>query len=929
MQDRQEGSAPDQRDVAARRSQHLVITVHGIRTYGDWQGDLKGLLEVAEPGVTVLNYQFGYFSSLAFLVPPLRWMVAWRFRKFFAQAIESMPEGARIDLVAHSFGTYLAASAIPHVPKDRRLHTIIFAGSVLRPSFPWFKYQQAGCFGRVVNECGWDDTILLLCQSTALMMGMAGRVGFQGMVGGQFMNRYYRFGHGGYFDRDHRLMRENWLPLLTGDAPITPIDHRPRLTPLGGAKLFLMNNLQFIKVASAALILLALILIPLDWLRKADYQKRVERFARIAKLLNAVEIPGRDPSHVRDLLRVDVKAGDSERSIDHIIGTEATPDVADEALAEEDAEPRWWERIPGLRDNAREAFRARQLHASANLQLAAGKRGNARDLSGARLLYEAAIGCYKRVINDDPANGSYALCLIDYGLLLIEMGFEEKAVEQFRKVRDDVFPKDSSGESPAMPRSLVIDSLGYEAKALKALEHWDQAAECLLQAVREARDDHALLSFVYNELAWLKMERLDVARAKEYFLKAKDSCESLVENGQFVFKTRLYHIRHGLAMAERLCGRSDESYGQYDQLVKELLDLMRKDLDFNPKERRDLRERLVNSMERRGDVRFFARRSPTFFRDVRPDRYQSLLLKVQDDYQEAIEQVANDNLSTKTQLLYKKVIARCMAEMGRRRTRPVGEEPAPARTPLGPIDLEFADAERTYNGLPTELRKGLKLYHQIASCCMDLHDAPDDEAYLTVESLALAPGRAGRYAPRAVEELRSLTSRYAAQCEMLNRDRVEMLLVALEVLLEVGIEAVDPKSHLDAARMMAVLGATIKVASHDELRTYVDRFNRIAAGKLVPHDEPIANDRPPAEAERVGRNLPAPGLPPETPRGRPLFYLRLSPTRALMLTEAPGDAHPTIEPGRVVSEPTVIDDPVPRTAMKPPPDRPAADPGAP
>src|SRR5690348_5230972 len=93
---------------------------------------------------------------------------------------------------------------------------------------------------------------------------------------------------------------------------------------------------------------------------------------------------------------------------------------------------------------------------------------------------------------------------------------------------------------------------------------------------------------------------------------------------------------------------------------------MRKDLDFNPKERRDLRERLVNSMERRADVRFFARRSPTFFAQVRPDRYQGLLAKVEADYQEAIEQVANDDLSTKTQLLYKKVITRCLAEMSRK-----------------------------------------------------------------------------------------------------------------------------------------------------------------------------------------------------------------------------------------------------------------------
>ena len=105
-------------------------------------------------------------------------------------------------------------------------------------------------------------------------------------------------------------------------------------------------------------------------------------------------------------------------------------------------------------------------------------------------------------------------------------------------------------------------------------------------------------------------------------------------------------------------------------------------------------------MERRADVRFFARRSPTFFPEVSPERYLSLLAKVEDDYQEAIEQVANDDLSTKTQLLYKKVIARCLAEMGRKPRGRARADDAPDDGPtLAPIDIEFAEAERTYNAL--------------------------------------------------------------------------------------------------------------------------------------------------------------------------------------------------------------------------------------
>ena len=54
---------------------HLVVTVHGIRTFGGWQERLEALLTQADQsGTTVLNYRYGYFSVLAFLMPPLRWL---------------------------------------------------------------------------------------------------------------------------------------------------------------------------------------------------------------------------------------------------------------------------------------------------------------------------------------------------------------------------------------------------------------------------------------------------------------------------------------------------------------------------------------------------------------------------------------------------------------------------------------------------------------------------------------------------------------------------------------------------------------------------------------------------------------------------------------------------------------------------------------
>src|SRR5262245_25305669 len=99
---------------------HLVITVHGIRTFGDWQERLEDLLvrQTAGRDVTIEHYKFGYFSVIAFVVPLLRWLVVRRFRRFL-QRIES-DKWDRIDVIAHSFGTHLVSWGLYRTPARRR-----------------------------------------------------------------------------------------------------------------------------------------------------------------------------------------------------------------------------------------------------------------------------------------------------------------------------------------------------------------------------------------------------------------------------------------------------------------------------------------------------------------------------------------------------------------------------------------------------------------------------------------------------------------------------------------------------------------------------------------------------------------------------------------------------------------------------------------
>jgi hypothetical protein len=466
--------------------------------------------------------------------------------------------------------------------------------------------------------------------------------------------------------------------------------------------------------------------------------------------------------------------------------------------------------------------------------------------------------------------------LIDYGQLLEDLGLHDKAIEQFRKVREDeIFPRDPKTQTSTRPPSLAVDSLIFESASLKALERWPEAASRLEEAVRIAKDQRsdALLSDAHNESAWLHMDRLEVDKAVDDFKAAEAACRALIKDDQVIFKLRLFHIRHGLALSDRLKGKARESYDQYEQIVRQLTDLMKNDLTFSPKQRRDLRDRLINSMERRADVFLFASQEPVAgvfglaaaeaaaprVAPANSDRSA----RIQDNYQDAIDLNRNDDLATKVRLLYKKVIARCVAGID-------GEEPLPAATnlarhkDLAPIDFEFAEANRTFDTLSANLRADQLLYRMIANDCMAIRAATIDRDADVTE--------------RVVDKLRSRTIEYATGCVKLNREKVEMLLLAIEILLKPGVEPDTRKRSSDATRMMAVLGETTKVGSHPELARYFERFQNIAAAHVLATNRAAVAARRSADRQWVTMRPPAP-LPESL-----LLYVRIAPGLALRLT---------------------------------------------
>jgi WD40 repeat protein len=210
---------------------HVLVTVHGIRTFGQWQNRLNNLVRARKPDIITETYGYGYFNIFAFFLPFFRWFAVRSFRLRLRELLQRY-KGADFSIVAHSFGTHIVVRGLRALPADEmpNVRLLILSGSVLKSNFDWSKLLDSNRIKRVVNDCGINDNILLLSQLFVLFTGMAGRIGFYGFTDDQLINRFHRGGHSHYFQPSglerNAFMSRWWVPLLASDAPHVDQDER-------------------------------------------------------------------------------------------------------------------------------------------------------------------------------------------------------------------------------------------------------------------------------------------------------------------------------------------------------------------------------------------------------------------------------------------------------------------------------------------------------------------------------------------------------------------------------------------------------------------------------------------------------------------------------------------------------------------------------
>jgi hypothetical protein len=201
----------------------VVILIHGIRTRGLWQNELRKTLE--KDGFVVQPTNYEYFDIFRFLFPwqlfagPVINTITKQVRQTLA-----MNKGADCSVIAHSFGT-LVLTRILRDNADLEFNRIIFCGSVVPQTFRFEDYRKR-FETPLINEVGTRDFWPVFADVVTFGYGSAGTYGFNRPA---VRDRWHNGkAHSDFLNRD--FCQIYWVPFLR-DGTIIPNDEEAERPP--------------------------------------------------------------------------------------------------------------------------------------------------------------------------------------------------------------------------------------------------------------------------------------------------------------------------------------------------------------------------------------------------------------------------------------------------------------------------------------------------------------------------------------------------------------------------------------------------------------------------------------------------------------------------------------------------------------------------
>jgi pimeloyl-ACP methyl ester carboxylesterase len=193
----------------------LVVSIHGIRTRGEWQKKFDGVISSLRCQTGAFDY--GSYSTLRFLNPRSNAKLVDKFYEWIFSIIKSC---RRVDLetydkrpsvVAHSLGTWIVGNAmLKH--DDLRFDKLIFAGSILPRDFDWATLFMRDQVSFVHNEVGGQDPWPWWASHLVPGTGTSGSKGFESFSTVVHNVDKNLFRHSDSTVQAH--IENNWIPVL-------------------------------------------------------------------------------------------------------------------------------------------------------------------------------------------------------------------------------------------------------------------------------------------------------------------------------------------------------------------------------------------------------------------------------------------------------------------------------------------------------------------------------------------------------------------------------------------------------------------------------------------------------------------------------------------------------------------------------------------